>query len=122
MDALCYNDLDAFGVELNDPPQELVQDLYHRMIEDPGSNADDPDRGLGIVSRLNGPVDPKLNQDINNEFCKDDRVHATTSLITPLDTPPGAYRIEITVEVDSGKLSLVAVSDGIGGISQVTPS
>ena len=47
-DLLCLDDLDLFATEIDDPIGELEQDLYHRLIELPGTNPDDVNRGLGL--------------------------------------------------------------------------
>ncbi len=81
VDALCLYDLDPYGRELNDPLQELWQDLLHRLLEAPGSNLDDPDRGVGLEDMLSQGFDASqgapsqfVAQRIRADFLKDDRV------------------------------------------------
>lgn len=100
VDVICFDDLDLFGRELNDPLEELRQDLYHRGIEPPGSNIDDSDRGLGLDGSLNGPVDRGLKHQIEAEFRKDDRVDAVNAEITEVDE--SSYRVAIEVEPGGG--------------------
>lgn len=76
MDLLCHDDLDPYGRELSDDAAILWQDLYHRLIEDAGSNIDDPDRGVGVVSALSGTASPALiAHRIEADFRKDERVN-----------------------------------------------
>lgn len=119
MDLECYDDLSAFAAELDDPVAELAQDLYHRLIEPPGSNIDDPDRGLGITDLLNGPFNDKIGPSIEAEFRKDDRVLGATATVTPLADVDGGYRASIEIEVDTGRLGIVVEADGLGTIRRI---
>ncbi len=40
MDVVCFEDLDEFGRDLDDPVEELEQDIVHMLFESFGSNAD----------------------------------------------------------------------------------
>lgn len=74
-----FDDLDPNMAETDDPRQQLAQDLYHRLIEERGSNPDDPDRGLGLPQRVNGTVnDDALERDTVEELRKDRRVDVGT--------------------------------------------
>ncbi len=122
MDALALDDLDMFGTELDDPLAELYQDLYHRLIESPGSNIDDPDRGYGIEGHLSGGVRPSrgltaIQRGIEGEFRKDDRVRAVQATIT--SPAAGEYKIDIRVVADEGVLGITLVKDG-DGVRRVT--
>lgn len=117
VDALCLDDLDQFGTELDDPLAELYQDLYHRIIEPPGSNIDDPNRGFGLEGKLSagvrhGGIAPWIKVGLENELRKDDRVRDVRATIT--DTGNGECRIEIAVVADEGKIGITLVSDGTG--------
>lgn len=117
VDALCLDDLDLFGGEIDDPLEELAQDLYHRIIEAPGSNLDDPARGFGIEGRLSGAgragtLTTSIQHGLEAELRKDDRVHDAKATIT---TPaPGEYRIDIQIVADEGALGITLVKDGSG--------
>lgn len=121
VDALCLDDLDLFGTEIDDPLEELYQDLYHRLIEPPGSNLDDPDRGFGIEGRLSsagrqGAIGPSIKHGIETELDKDIRVHNARATVTsPTD---GEYRVDIAIEADEGALNIKLVVDG-GGVRRV---
>jgi hypothetical protein len=117
MDALCYDDLDAFGRELDDPLEELRQDLYHRIIEDPGSNIDDPARGFGLEGWLSrglprGTIVAALRHGLEAELLKDDRVAKVSANVT--ETAPDEYLIEIEVIADETVLGIKLVADGAG--------
>ncbi len=117
VDALCLDDLDQFGTELDDPLEELFQDLYHRLIESPGSNLDNPDRGYGLEGRLSSAnrkdaVGPSIKHGIESELRKDVRVHNARADIA--ETAVGEYRIEIKIEADEGELGISLVADGAG--------
>jgi len=113
----CYEDMDPFAAETADALEDLAQDLYHRLIEPPGSNLDDPNRGLGIEDALSGPVDSGLKQRIEAELRKDVRVTAVAATITQLDT--SNFRIEIAIEADEEELGLVLESDASGSVRRV---
>ncbi len=117
VDALCLDDLDLFGGEINDPLVELAQDLYHRIIEAPGSNLDDPARGYGIEGRLSGSgrsrvLTTSIQQGVEAELRKDSRVFEARAAV---DSPAvGEYRIDIQIVCDEGELGITLVADGSG--------
>lgn len=116
MDLLCWDDLDPFGTELNDPLAELEQDLHHRLSEEYGSNPDDLDRGVGIGNRLNGTDSiTDVATDIEADFRKDNRVRRCQATITKGDEP-GEYLIDIRVEATEGVLALGYTFDGQGNL------
>ncbi len=113
VEALCLDDLDRFGTELDDPLEELYQDLYHRLIEAPGSNLDDPARGYGIEGRLSGVASgPSIKHGIEAEMDKSPSVRSARAVVT--ETAKGEYRIEIAIVADEGDLNITLVRDGAG--------
>lgn len=114
----CYADVDRFGAETLDELEDLEQDLYHRLIEQRGSNLDDPDRGLGIEDMLSGTVESTWKTKIEAELRKDERVTAVAATITQIDT--SIFRIEIQVEADEEELGLVLEADASGSVRRVT--
>jgi len=114
MDLVCYEDVDLFAAETSDEWEILEQDLYHRLIEEPGSNPDDPDRGVGISNLLSGVVRPELfARLIEADFLKDDRVASCKATIAPRDSA-GAYDIEIVVGVNEERLTMSVTADSEG--------
>ena len=118
MDLACYYDLNLMGREVSDPLEELAQDVYHRLIETPGSNIDDPDRGLGLEDALSGPYDPTLGARIEAELRKDDRIGGVSA--TVLLVEDGHYEIAIEIEVDGSTIGVVFESDAAGGVRRVS--
>lgn len=112
MDLVCFDDVDNFAAEYNDPVAELEQDLYHRLLEPRGSNIDDPDRGLGLEDALSGVLDPNLKNRIEAELRKDDRVIAAVATITALDATGARYRIDIDIQ-PSGEIVLLLDGQGV---------
>lgn len=123
VDALCLDDLDAYGRELDAPLDELWQDLYHRLFERPGSNVDDPDRGIGLEDLLSAGFDPAAGAPsqliagrIRSDFLKDDRVKdAQASLSVGAD---GQVTGAIQIVADEGVLGVTL--SFFGGVVTVT--
>jgi hypothetical protein len=113
VDALCFDDITEFGDEIDDPVEELIQDLYHRLIEEPGSNLDDLDRGYGISNMLSGPFDASMGYAIEAEFRKDDRVSDATVIVSEQETV-GHYRVDIVVDYDDQKIGFAVTIDDNG--------
>ena len=117
---LGFFDLDEFARETEDPLEELYIDLVHRLIETPGSNIDDRQRGVGITDRLSGVFDPSLARDIEIDFRKDDRVQACACVITEAETR-GSYHIRIEVSATVGFVAMNFVTDGQGNLIPTKP-
>lgn len=125
VDGLAFDDVDLFGGELDDPLAELEQDLWHRLIEPPGSNPDDLDRGVGLIGMLSsGFVGQGVLQSlIAADFKKDKRVANIAVNVTELGV--GQYRIDIAVVPNSDEvpgadreINLIALRDASGAISR----
>lgn len=109
VDAVCYDDLDRKGAEMDDPVAELEQDFYHRLIEIPGSNPDDIDRGVGLILMMSKGVTTESAQSfahrIDAEGKKDERIdHVDTSFT---DLGDGKWRLDIAL-FPQGALQLLA--------------
>jgi hypothetical protein len=125
MDLVCQDDLDEFGGETDDELEQLAQDLLHRLLEDYGSNPDDEERGVGLMSRLSGTDSPTMiARLIEADFLNDDRVLtcvATVALVGAGNTGAVAT-LSITITTTDGllKLGYTAKADGTltGGIVQ----
>jgi hypothetical protein len=120
VDALCMNDLDPYGRELNAPLDELYQDLVHRLFETPGSNIDDVDRGIGIENMLSGGFDASVSggpagivsRRIETDFRKDNRVKDVRADVVQRDD--GVYEIAIQVVANETVLGITLEADGTG--------
>lgn len=98
-DLLCELDLDAYGRETTSDLQTLIQDVLHVLIEDLGSNLDDPNRGVGVDNFLSGTQDQlaQLPRIIEDQLAKDDRINTVSA---NLETQPdGTFRIRIDIGV-----------------------
>lgn len=117
MELVCRDDLDEFASETDDELEQLAQDLEHRLLEDYGSNPDDEDRGVGLMSRLSGTDSPTMiGRLIEADFLKDDRVATCVALVTHTGSDASGVlaSVDITVETTEGRLKLgyTASSDG----------
>lgn len=117
LDALCGDDLDQYGGELTDPLAVYKQDFFHRLIEPPGSNPDDPDRGLGLEELCSSPVSAGgLELLIQNEILKDRRASTCTANVRVTDNGNAGQTvtISIVVEVNRQELKLEVIVDKNG--------
>ncbi len=105
-DLVCVADLDPFGQETTSDLQSLIQDIFHVLKELPGSNPDDPDRGVGVDMYLNGTVDnfKKMAGTIENQLALDDRIDSATCATT--QNPDGTYLIKIQINVAGAVIPL----------------
>ena len=105
-DAVCVLDLDAYGTETTSDLQTLVQDVYHILIETPGSNIDAPTRGVGVKQYLSGPRASltALANKIDTELLEDDRIDTCSSSVSQDST--GAYVLKIQIGVAGSVLGL----------------
>lgn len=107
LDVVCFDDLDEFGAEITEPIEALKQDNYHRLVELPGSNIDDPGRGLGLVRLLNGKESDLVSAGprVEAELRKDPRNAEVRCRITPV--AKGEYDIDIAIVPDPEQLGSV---------------
>lgn len=84
-DLVCVDDLDPFAGETTSDLQTLIQDVYHLLLEIPGSNPDDPDRGIGASTYLSGTLEnfKSLPGRIETQLGTDDRISSVSCTITP---------------------------------------
>lgn len=109
MELVCRDDLDEFASETDDELDQLAQDLEHRLLEEYGSNPDDEDRGVGLLSRLSGTDNPAMiGRLIEADFHKDPRVLTCIALVTLTGSGNAgvAAAVDITVTTDDGLLKL----------------
>lgn len=117
MDVLCYEDLDEFGRDLDDPLSELEQDIVHTVLESFGSNPDATERSIALEDALNGPVDPTLRHRIEAKLNEDPRIDAVRAEMTALGT--SGIRIALTVQADEKELGITFETDAAGNIRRV---
>ncbi len=117
MDLVAFDDLSSFGLETTSALQELEQDLYHRLVETPGSNLDDPNRGLGIDDALSGALDRTLGARVEAEFRKDPRVDDVQARVTQLTSggnQGGSFRLDIDIVAGAAALNMQLTLDAVG--------
>lgn len=116
VDALCFDDLDEFGRELNDPISELEQDIVHMLFESYGSNPDAPNRSIGLEDALSGPVDPGLKHRIERKLSDDVRIIGAQATLTQLDN--GSVQIDLKIQANESELGISLVFDGSGNLQR----
>lgn len=108
-----FDDMDPFAGELTDPVAILKQDVYHMLIESPGSNLDDPDRGIGLEERLSSVANLRaLESHIDAELQKDPRIDVAHTTIAAVGD--GSYTVSILIEYDGEELGLDFTKDDNG--------
>ncbi len=126
-DLVCVDDLDPFASETTSDLQSLIQDVYHVLIQAPGSNPDDIDRGIGVNQMLSGATNALAGTAhmIQVELAKDDRIDAVQAKMTNLGPgsvlpdgtplPAGGYLLEVTVVAgaDTVGLTYSVADDGL---------
>lgn len=120
-DLVGLDDLDPFASETTSDLQSLLQDLYHVLIELPGSNPDDPTRGVGIDQYLSGTLDQlrTLPGVIETQFTADDRVDGCTASLESQSSGPYPWIIAVEVQVSGTVIGLQYGWDSVGGLQQV---
>jgi hypothetical protein len=114
-DLRAFDDLDEFGAECSSAVEELEQDIFHRLIERYGSNADVPDRGESVDEWLSSTIgkDEAVRR-IENECLRDQRVAAATVKIVEQQKDYWLISIEIqTNEDELSKFDVEVDSDGL---------
>lgn len=98
-DLVCEADLDPFATETTSDLQTLTQDVYHILKEFPGSNPDDPDRGIGVETYLSGTADAlrTLPGLIQHQLLVDPRIDTCTATVTQTDDDKFALQILLGV-------------------------
>lgn len=121
MDGLAFDDMDEFGRELDDPFEELVQDVVHGLLETFGSNPDVLSRGAGLSSALSGPANriPMIKAQIESQLHDDTRLTSSACNITPT-AERGSYRVDLVLGVNGAELELAFVTDSAGGVRRIS--
>lgn len=105
-DLVCVDDVDLFARETASPLEALVQDVYHMLIELPGTNLDVPARGIGIYSLLSGSTanEKQMANVIDQQLPLDTRIDACTTTIT-VDAE-GVTQFLLKIQVDGSILTM----------------
>lgn len=117
MDGLCFDDMDEFGRELEDPLEELVQDVVHGLLETFGSNPDVLTRGAGLIAALSGSSGGlgTVTSQIDALLKTDNRISSSTVDIQPT-AETGSYAINLVLVVNKDVLAVELVVDSGGGV------
>lgn len=118
MDVVCFDDLDEFGRDLDDPLEELLQDVVHMLFESFGTNADAPDRSIALEDALSGPTDPALRHRIESKLTDDPRIDAAQATLT--DEGNNIVRIDLKLQVNGQELGAAYTFDGAGNVTRVS--
>lgn len=118
-DGVCFDDVDGFGRETTSDLENLVQDVFHILDEDPGSNPDDINRGIGVYGMLSGSsVDlAKVASRVDRELAKDDRIDSSKTTIAVTAGQPNAYTMNLRIVVDGTVVGLSFAFDAVNGLS-----
>jgi hypothetical protein len=115
MDVVCFEDLDEFGEDLDDPVAELLQDILHMLLEDFGSNADAPNRSIGLEAALSGTSDPSLKHRVETRLADDPRIIAVEATFVQVENGPSDdITITLRIQADAGTLGIELLFDGAG--------
>jgi hypothetical protein len=114
LDALCYDDLDEFGRDIDDPIAELEQDIVHMVFESYGSNCSAPDRSIGLDDALSGPFDTALKHRIETKLADDPRIDAAKATLT--DQTGGVVTIRLDIQADQTEIGITLQFDAAGNV------
>lgn len=117
-DIVCLDDMDPFADDTASDLETLEQDVLHMLIEDAGSNPDDPDRGIGIETLLGGTtvdLNTAINR-INTGLQQDDRITKASASVT-LDVDGVTYLIAIAIEVNKTLVTFNYKLSPTGGLT-----
>jgi hypothetical protein len=114
MDLLCFDDLNEFALEIEDPIEILIQDIVHMLLESYGSNVDSSYRSIGLDDYLSGQPDPSMKTLIENKLLKDARISAAEVELNESET--GVYDIDMKIVVDEQEIGISLTYDGAGNL------
>jgi hypothetical protein len=120
-DLVCVDDLDPLGRETQSDLETLEQDVLHILEEVLGSNLDDPNRGVGLLSILSGNTTILTNMaaTIDGQLTKDTRIDASSTAVT--NTGPNAFSVVVTVSVAGSVIGLYYATTAAGGLLPLPP-
>ncbi len=119
-DVLCYEDLDQFGADIDDPLAELEQDIVHMLFESWGSNASDTQRSIGLEDSLSASITNStgLKARIESKLSDDPRIVAARATISTVSASQAGniYGIQLDIQADQGQLGITLQFDGAGKV------
>ena len=119
-DLVCEVDLDPLARETINDLQNLEQDVLHILRETYGSNLDDINRGIGVISMLSGTTAPlaTIANVIETQLVKDSRIDACKATLS--QDGPGDFTLIVQVQVAAEVIGLSYSYNAINGLT-VTP-
>jgi len=119
-DVVCWDDLDPLARETASDLETLEQDVYHLLLELPGTNLDDIDRGIGVDEVLSGTLADalKLPAKIDAQISQDPWVTACTSSIQ--QEADGSFTLKILIQVGPNVIPVNFTWTQGGGLAPLT--
>lgn len=118
-DLRCIDDLTLFADECSSELEELEQDVYHVLIQEQGSNLDDPERGLGLDDLLSDDdhvLDGIAARTEAQVAERDDRIASVAAQLVRDEN--GDPRLEVQVVPTDATLGLVNLIVTNGGLQK----
>ncbi|MBS2015188.1 MAG: hypothetical protein JST00_20030 [Deltaproteobacteria bacterium] len=117
MDVVCGDDLDEFGAELDDPIEELWQDVLHMLLEDFGSNVDASERSIALEAALSGSESlTAIRHRVESKLSDDERIIAVDVAFQQTDGGQAGSSADMTLKIqaNAGVLGVTLLFDGSG--------
>jgi len=107
-DLVCVDDMDPYANETTSDLQNLIQDAYHVVLEDLGSNPDDPTRGFGLLNMLSGTLADFMvgASTLDAMLEQDTRIDSSSTTVVATGDPNVPYHLQITLVVDSSEVEM----------------
>lgn len=120
-DIACEDDMDLFGSDTKSELQEIQQDAWHTMIDEPGDNLDDLDAGLGLEDELSKDAATLNGVEARTEvaLAVDDRIAGVKATLTK-DVEEETYTLDVQIQPVAGvegTVNITATGNGLGGQS-----
>lgn len=112
MDLLCIEDFDPLGREVG-ARDAYIQDIYHSLLEEPGTNFDMPSRGLGLMGWLSAAYSDQWPRLIEQD-CKRNEL-TTEAVCTITQASDGSLKIFVTLQIDGAAIALEIALDVTSG-------
>lgn len=116
-DIRCLDDMTLFADECDSELEELEQDVYHVLIQEAGTNLDDPLRGLGLddlLSSDDSTLDGIASRAEVEVALHDDRIVSTSAQLVRDEN--GDPRLELQVvpsDATLGPVTLIVTNGGL---------
>lgn len=116
-DLRCLDDMSLFADECANELEELEQDVYHVLIQESGSNLDDPTRGLGLDDLLSSDdsvlegIAPRAEVEVAQ---RDDRIVSVAAQLVRDEN--GDPRLELQVvpsDATAKAIQLIVTNGGL---------